>query len=155
LNIKVAADVVAKLPQRTGRRAVRFDIRDGCCSANCGLTEKPQVFQWIKRLLSTHPSKQDAAHPNISHETDPVPESLKVYVERRKQEILENYERQVAAGTLSSTSNEEALDDPNEDLKRARNLMIQAQELFAMGKVEAAMASIKEAGRIEKKCASR
>jgi hypothetical protein len=80
---------------------------------------------------------------------------LKVYVQRRKQEILENYERQVAAGTLSSTSNEEALDDPNEDLKRARNLMIQAQELFAMGKVEAAMASIKEAGRIEKKWASR
>ena len=112
------------------------------------------MFQWIKRLLSAAPTEQDAAHPYISHEVDYlalVPESLKVYVERRKREILENYQRQLAAGTLNSTSNEEALDDPIEDLKRARDFMIQAQELFAMGNVEGAIANIKEAGRIEKK----
>jgi hypothetical protein len=109
------------------------------------------VFQWIRRLLSTPPSEQDAAHPDISHEADSIPESLKVYVERRKREILENYQRQLAAGTLNSTSDEGALDDPNEDLKRAHNLMIQAQELFAMGNVEGAMANIKEASRIQKK----
>jgi hypothetical protein len=109
------------------------------------------VFQWIKRLLSTPPTEQDAAHPDISHEVDSIPESLKVYVERRKREILANYQRQLAAGTLNSTSNEEALDDPIEDLKRARDFMIQAQELFAMGNVEGAIANIKEAGRIEKK----
>ena len=102
-------------------------------------------------MLSTPPSEQEAALPNISHEADSVPESLKVYVERRKREILENYQRKLAAGTLNSTSNEEVLDDPNEDLKRAHNLMIQAQELFAMGNVEGAMVNIKEASRIQKK----
>ena len=112
------------------------------------------MFQWIKRLLSAAPTEQDAAHPDISHEVDYlalVPESLRIYVERRKQEILENSQRQLAAGTLNSTSNEEALDDPDEDLRRAHNLMIQAQELFAMGNVEGAIANIKEAGRIGKK----
>jgi hypothetical protein len=33
--------------------------------------------------------------------------------------------------------------------------MIQSQELFAMGNLEAAMANIKETGRIEKKFPSR
>ena len=109
------------------------------------------MFQWIKRLLSTPPSEEDAAHPNIPYEADCVPESLKVYVQQRKREILENYQRQLAAGALNSTSNEDALDDPKEDLKRAHNLMVQAQELFAMGNIEGAMANIKEASRIQKK----
>jgi hypothetical protein len=58
------------------------------------LTEK-QRFQWIKRLLSAAPTEQDAVRPNNSHEMDYValvPKSLRIYLERRKQEISENYQ---------------------------------------------------------------
>ena len=102
------------------------------------------MLKWIKRLLNASPTEPDATHSDI-------PESLKVYAERRKQEIFEHAQRQLAASALNSTCNEEVLDDPDEEIKRAHHLMMQAQELFATGNVEGAIANIEEVGRIKKK----
>jgi hypothetical protein len=112
------------------------------------------VFQWIKRLFGARPMRQDATQKDSSQEVDysaRVPDSLKAYVERRKREISENYQRQLAAGALNSTSNEEAFDDSDEERKRAYDLMMQAKELFATGDVEGAIVNIEEASRIEQK----
>jgi hypothetical protein len=112
------------------------------------------VFQWIKRLFGARPMRQDATQKDSSQEVDysaRVPDSLKAYVERRKREISENYQRQLAAGALDPTSDEEASGDSDEELKRAHALLMQAQELFAKGNVEGASACIGEARRIEEK----
>src|SRR5215467_1147512 len=121
-------------PELSGSQAERLRIFE----------RRRQVLKWIKRLLRARPTEQHAAYSDI-------PGSLKVYVERRKRELFENAQRQLAASALNPTSNEETLDDRDEELKRAHHLMMQAQELFGTGNVEGAIANIKEVGRIKKR----
>jgi len=106
--------------------------------------ETTKVFKWLREFFSGSQAEQDRGL-----------ESLKTYVEQRQQEIFDDYQKQLAAGTLNLAPNDESQVDPREELKRAHLLMLQAQELLAIGNTKGAIAALEEANRINKKYSQR
>ncbi len=104
------------------------------------------MLKWLKRFFSGSQTGEAPAH---SHDLD----SLITYVEQRKQEIFDDYQKRLADGTLKLSPADETQVDPRDELKRAHLLMHQAQELLAVGNSKGAIAVLEEADRINKKYA--
>jgi hypothetical protein len=112
------------------------------------------VFKWLKRLLfgaqaapnPALPDRRDSAQP---HDLG----GLNAYVEQRKREIFDDYQKRLADGTLKLAPSDGTQVDPRDELERAHLLMLQAQELLAVGNAKGAIAVIEEANRINKKYA--
>ena len=110
------------------------------------------MIKWLRHFLIG--SRSEKNPPQVGGHNDAQPdglESLKAYAEQRKREIFDDYQKQLAAGTLHMAPTDEAQVDPKEELKRAHLLMLQAQELLAIGNAKGAIAVLEEADRINKK----
>ena len=107
------------------------------------------MFKWLRRLLSR--SQAERNPPRTSHADSAQPhdfDSLNTYVEQRKREIFDDYQKRLADGALNLAPSDETQVDPRDELRRAHLLMLQAQELLAVGNAKGAIAVLEEADRI-------
>lgn len=112
------------------------------------------MFKWLRRLLfgaqaAPDPALTDRRDSAQPHDLD----GLNAYVEQRKREIFDDYQKRLADGTLKLAPIDGTQVDPRDELKRAHLLMLQAQELLAVGNAKGAIAVLEEANRINKKYA--